>query len=81
MNDYEYEISGIANINRILPQKGSWYYHYLKNGNILIHGRPLDAASFCSKKFEQKIITNGGNIIKSNRLLNEKESKMEKKIK
>jgi hypothetical protein len=75
MNEFEYEISGIANVNRILPQNGSWYYHYLTNGNIVIHGQPSDAAFFCPKKFEQKVITNGGYIVNNNKLLNKKKIK------
>ena len=76
MNDFEYEISGIANVNSILPQKGNWYYRYLPNGNMVIQGRNWDIASFCPKKFEQKVITNGGNIQTSNKLVNKKQNKM-----
>jgi hypothetical protein len=78
MNYFEYEISGIANVNRIFPMIGNCYYSYLTNGNILIHGRHSDTDSFCPKKFAQKVKINGGNIQTINKLLNEKKSKMEK---
>ncbi|TRX35526.1 hypothetical protein FNW52_10830 [Flavobacterium sp. ZT3R18] len=76
MNAFEYEISGIANVNRILPPKGNWCYHFLKNGNIRIRGKPLDANFFSSMKFEEKVITNGGYIVNNNKLLNKKQNKM-----
>jgi hypothetical protein len=76
MSDFEYEISGITSVNRIMPQEGTWFYHYLTNGNRVIHGRSSHAAFFCPKKFEQKVITNGGYIVNSNKLLNKKQNKM-----
>jgi hypothetical protein len=73
MNTFEYEIAGIANVISILPQNGSWYYQYLENGNIRIHGKPFDANSFSSDEFEQKIISYGGSIINNNNSLIKKE--------
>lgn len=77
MYNFEYEISGIMNVNRILPDGVCCYYHYLENGNLSIHGQFSDASSFCSMKFEQKVIRNGGKIEKSNRLFNKKQNRME----
>lgn len=76
MNDFEYEISGIANINRILPQNGNWYYHYLKNGNIRIYGMPSDPTSFSLKKYAQKITFYGGYLKTNNEIINQKQLKM-----
>lgn len=76
MSNFEYEIAGIVNVNRMLPQNGSWYYHYLKNGNIRIHGKSFDTDSFSPKKFEEKVITNGGHIVNNNILINKKPKKM-----
>jgi hypothetical protein len=76
MNTFEYEIAGIANVISILPHNGSWYYQDLKNGNIRIHGKPFDANSFSSMKFEEKVITNGGHIVNNDKLLIKKQNKM-----
>jgi hypothetical protein len=78
MNAFEYEIAGIVNVNCILPQNGSWYYQDLKNGNIKIHGKPLDINSFSSMKFEEKVTTNGGYIVNNNnnKLLTKKQKIM-----
>ncbi|WP_420551197.1 hypothetical protein [Tenacibaculum aiptasiae] len=76
MNGFEYEISGISNINRILPSNGNWYYRYLKNGNVVIHGTPSNPTSFSSKKFAQKITINGGYLKSKNNIINKKHLKM-----
>ncbi|TCI92590.1 hypothetical protein [Tenacibaculum sp. M341] len=73
MSVFEYEISKISNINSILPQNGNWYYSYLKNGNIRIHGT---STSFSSKKFAQKITSYGGYLTTKNEFINQKQLKM-----
>lgn len=77
MYNFEYEISGTKNVNRVLPDGVCCYYHYVENGNLSIHGQFSDASFFCPIKFEQKVIKNGGKIEKSNRLFNKKQNRMD----
>lgn len=72
----EYEISGIDNVNRILPKNGSWYYKYLKNGNLKVYGKPIHRDAFFSTEFEQNIRNHDGIIQKKNNLTNLKKVNM-----
>lgn len=74
--NFAYEISGIANVNLVLPKNGNWYYQYLKNGNIKIHGRPMYVDTFSPTVFEQNIQNQGGNIEKGNNLITTKDKNM-----
>ncbi|WP_028888894.1 hypothetical protein [Tenacibaculum ovolyticum] len=76
MNDFEYEIAGITNMNTILPRNGNWYYTYLNNGNIKVYGSPSNANDFSPKTFEQKILAEGARIQLVNNLTNKNQEKM-----
>ncbi|WP_068475040.1 hypothetical protein [Saccharicrinis aurantiacus] len=76
MKDYAFKISGILNVNKILPNNGNWNYRFLDNGNILIHGSPSDTDIFSHEEYNRKIIENGGKLECNNGITNIKQIKM-----
>jgi len=63
VNFYELKISGVANVNRIIPASGSWNYKFLGDGNITLCANLSKPFSFDYERFERKVIDAGGTLL------------------